>query len=269
MQMAAAYAAIANGGILRPPHDRARDRRQSGAEPAGRRVISTQTAASVRDDAATACWRPAARRREASIPGYDLAGKTGTANKVDPATASTPTTRYVASFMGFAPASDPKLLVAVIVDEPQGAIYGGQVAAPAFQKIMRFALPYLASTGSIRRRWGRRRPAGAGDSGADEALRDVMGAAARRRRATSRSPALAYDNRARRAGDAVLLRARLHARRARLRARGGRARRGGARRRAAAGARRPEVSCRRRARRWRRPPHASTATRRASCASSA
>ena len=45
--------------------------------------------------------------------------------------------------MGFAPASDPRLLVSVVVDEPQGAIYGGQVAAPAFQKIVAFALPYL------------------------------------------------------------------------------------------------------------------------------
>jgi cell division protein FtsI/penicillin-binding protein 2 len=45
--------------------------------------------------------------------------------------------------MGFAPASDPKLLVAIVVDEPQGSIYGAQVAAPAFQKIVAFALPYL------------------------------------------------------------------------------------------------------------------------------
>jgi cell division protein FtsI (penicillin-binding protein 3) len=79
---------------------------------------------------------------EASIEGYDLAGKTGTANKVDP-DGEYSDTRYVASFMGFAPARDPRLLVAVVVDEPQGAIYGGQVAAPAFQKIVAFALPYL------------------------------------------------------------------------------------------------------------------------------
>ena len=52
-------------------------------------------------------------------------------------------TKFVASFIGFAPAQDPRLLVAVIVDEPQGEIYGGSVAAPAFGKIAAFALPYL------------------------------------------------------------------------------------------------------------------------------
>ena len=80
---------------------------------------------------------------EVSIPGYQLAGKTGTASKVDPADgANTPKRAYVASFIGFAPASNPKLLCAVIVDEPQtGSIYGGTVAAPAFGQIMGFALP--------------------------------------------------------------------------------------------------------------------------------
>jgi cell division protein FtsI/penicillin-binding protein 2 len=72
-----------------------------------------------------------------------LAGKTGTANKVDPATGQYSNTAYVASFVGFAPADDPQLLVAVIVDQPRGAIYGAQVAAPAWQQIMSFALPYL------------------------------------------------------------------------------------------------------------------------------
>jgi cell division protein FtsI/penicillin-binding protein 2 len=79
----------------------------------------------------------------AHVPGYNVAGKTGTANKPDPITGGYSTTKYVASFVGFAPARDPKVLVAVMVDEPQGAIYGGQVAAPAFQKIMEFVLPYL------------------------------------------------------------------------------------------------------------------------------
>ena len=52
-------------------------------------------------------------------------------------------TKYVASFIGFAPADHPKILVSVVVDEPQGLIYGGEVAAPAFQEILNFALPYL------------------------------------------------------------------------------------------------------------------------------
>jgi cell division protein FtsI/penicillin-binding protein 2 len=80
---------------------------------------------------------------EAAIPGYDLAGKTGTANKVDPITHQYSSTNYVASFTGFVPAGNPKLLVAVVVDQPQGAIYGGAVAAPAFQKIVGWAVPYL------------------------------------------------------------------------------------------------------------------------------
>ena len=78
-----------------------------------------------------------------SIPGYTLAGKTGTANKIDPRTGEYSKSRYISSFAGFAPARKPKLLVTVMVDEPEGEIFGSEVAAPAFQEIMRFALPYL------------------------------------------------------------------------------------------------------------------------------
>ena len=87
---------------------------------------------------------PGGTASEVSIPGYQLAGKTGTASKIDPATGEYSQSAYVASFIGFAPASDPKLLCAVIVDEPQaGSIFGGTVAAPAFGQIMtlRAALP--------------------------------------------------------------------------------------------------------------------------------
>jgi cell division protein FtsI/penicillin-binding protein 2 len=80
---------------------------------------------------------------QVTIPGYTLAGKTGTANKIDYTTGEYSKTRYIASFAGFAPARSPKLLVTVMVDEPKGDIFGAQVAAPAFQEIMRFALPYL------------------------------------------------------------------------------------------------------------------------------
>ena len=87
---------------------------------------------------------PEGTANEVSIPGYQLAGKTGTANKVDSGTGEYSKSAYVASFIGFAPAADPKLLCAVVVDEPQsGSIYGGTVAAPAFGQIMSFALPYL------------------------------------------------------------------------------------------------------------------------------
>jgi cell division protein FtsI (penicillin-binding protein 3) len=141
MQMMAAYAAIANGGILRTPQIVREIGGRAVPEPVGRRVISTEASASVRE-MLRGVLAAGGTASEASIAGYDLAGKTGTANKVDP-DGEYSDTRYIASFMGFAPASDPELLVAVVVDEPQGAIYGGQVAAPAFQKIVAFALPYL------------------------------------------------------------------------------------------------------------------------------
>jgi cell division protein FtsI/penicillin-binding protein 2 len=143
MQMAAAYAAIANGGILRPPHLVSAVGDRAVREPRGRRVISSATAAEVRQ-MLEGVLGPSGTASEVSIPGYHLAGKTGTASKIDRATGEYSHTAYVASFIGFAPASDPKLLCAVVVDEPHtGSIFGGTVAAPAFGQIMSFALPYM------------------------------------------------------------------------------------------------------------------------------
>ena len=140
MQMAAAYSAIANGGILRAPHIVAAIGGKAQKLPAGHRIISQATAAEVRDmlrgvlaDGGTASG--------AAIPGYDLAGKTGTANKVVHGQYSS--TQFMASFIGMVPASAPRLVVAVMVDSPQGQIYGGSVAAPAFQKIVGWAVPYF------------------------------------------------------------------------------------------------------------------------------
>jgi cell division protein FtsI/penicillin-binding protein 2 len=78
----------------------------------------------------------------AAMPGYQVAGKTGTAQKPD-SHGGYATGRYVASFVGIVPASRPRLVILVMVDEPQGAIWGGVVAAPAFQQIARFDLQYL------------------------------------------------------------------------------------------------------------------------------
>jgi cell division protein FtsI (penicillin-binding protein 3) len=143
IQMATAYSAIANGGILRPPHVVGSIGGRRVAEPAGRRVISQTTASELRG-MLEGVLAPGGTASAVSIPGYRLAGKTGTASKIDPATGEYSKTAYVASFVGFAPASDPKLLCAVIIDEPQtGSIFGGVVAAPAFGQIMGFALPYL------------------------------------------------------------------------------------------------------------------------------
>jgi cell division protein FtsI (penicillin-binding protein 3) len=143
MQMATVYAAIANGGILRPPHIVGAIDGRRLPEPAGHRVITRTTAAELRQ-MLKGVLGPEGTASEVSIPGYELAGKTGTASKVDTATGEYSKTAYVASFIGFAPADDPKLLCAVVVDEPSaGSIYGGTVAAPAFGQIMSFALPYL------------------------------------------------------------------------------------------------------------------------------
>lgn len=140
IQIATAYAAIANGGVLRTPHIV----RAIGGKPnkasTGQRIISQASAAQLREmlrgvlaDGGTASG--------AAIRGYDLAGKTGTAQVVVNGQYSS--SAYIASFIGFVPAKRPKLLVAVMVDEPKGAIYGGSVAAPAFQKIVGWAVPYL------------------------------------------------------------------------------------------------------------------------------
>ena len=142
IQMAAAYSAIANGGILRSPHIVESVGGRRTPEPKGHRVISEVTAASVRR-MLEGVLGPGGTASGAHIDGYVLAGKTGTAEKVDEATGLYSESKYIASFVGFAPADKPRLLVTVMVDEPQGAIYGGEVAAPAFQQITSFALNYL------------------------------------------------------------------------------------------------------------------------------
>jgi cell division protein FtsI/penicillin-binding protein 2 len=140
IQMVAAYAAIANGGILRRPQLIERIGSHPVREPRGHRVIGADVASQVRT-MLEGVLAPGGTASEVSVPGYTLAGKTGTAQVAEDGTYSE--TKYVASFIGFAPAQDPRLLVAVIVDQPQGDIYGGSVAAPAFGKIAGFALPYL------------------------------------------------------------------------------------------------------------------------------
>jgi cell division protein FtsI (penicillin-binding protein 3) len=141
MQMASAYAAIANRGVWVRPHlvERIGD---GLAKPIVRRRIVTPWISReltsmlqnvVLDGTGTL----------AQIPGYHVAGKTGTASKPDSQGYST--SKYVASFVGFAPATRPRVVVLVAVDEPHGAIFGGVVAAPAFKAIMQQALQYLSS----------------------------------------------------------------------------------------------------------------------------
>ena len=134
IQMAYGYSAIANGGIAHTPHVIA------GEPDVGQRVMSAQNAEKV-SRMLEGVLQAGGTASEAAIEGYTLAGKTGTAQKAENGGYSN--TKYVASFIGFAPSRSPRLLVSVMVDEPQGSIYGGEVAAPAFEKIASFALPYL------------------------------------------------------------------------------------------------------------------------------
>jgi cell division protein FtsI/penicillin-binding protein 2 len=141
IQIATAYAAIANGGILRPPHVVAQIGNTVQREPAGHRIISPLVASELRT-MLEGVLEPGGTASEITIPGYQLAGKTGTANKAIPGGYSN--TKFVASFVGFAPATDPKIEVEVVVDQPKGdAYYGTDAPAHAWGAIMTWALRYL------------------------------------------------------------------------------------------------------------------------------
>ena len=140
IQMASAYAAIANRGVWVRPHliDHVGD--GASVRTARRRIVSravaTQLMAMLKNVVAEGTGTLAV------VPGYQVAGKTGTAAKPDEHGGYSDS-RYVASFVGAVPASRPRLLILVSVDEPRGAIWGGVVAAPAFAQIAKFDLQYL------------------------------------------------------------------------------------------------------------------------------
>jgi cell division protein FtsI/penicillin-binding protein 2 len=140
IQIATAYSAIANGGILRPPHIVQAIGGKAVSVPKGRRIISPNTAAELRK-MLEGVYGEGGTASGAAIPGYSMAGKTGTAQVVVNGQYSS--SDYIASFVGMVPANHPQLLGLVVVDEPHGSIYGGSVAAPAFQKIAGWAVPYL------------------------------------------------------------------------------------------------------------------------------
>jgi cell division protein FtsI/penicillin-binding protein 2 len=140
IQLASVYAAIANGGVWNQPHlvDHVLDEKPPRVHK--RRILSPAIDSELRNmlkgvvsDQGTAVL--------AKIPGYSVAGKTGTAQK--PGGHGYIPGAYVATFVGMVPASNPRLLVLVSVDEPHGQIYGGLVAAPAFEQIASFDLQYL------------------------------------------------------------------------------------------------------------------------------
>ena len=79
--------------------------------------------------------------KKAQLDGYSAAGKTGTAQKIDPKTRTYSKTKYIGSFVGFAPVSNPQVVIIVVMDEPTGLYHGGDVAAPVFREIAEQILP--------------------------------------------------------------------------------------------------------------------------------
>lgn len=140
IQMASAYAAIANHGVWVRP--RLVEQVGNGAppRPKRRRIVSRQVDAELTQMLRDVVIEGTGTRAE--VPGYQVAGKTGTAAKPNP-WGGYSSSRYIASFVGFVPASKPRIVILVTVDEPQGAIYGGMVAAPVFQEMAKFDLQYL------------------------------------------------------------------------------------------------------------------------------
>jgi len=135
VQMAAAYAAIANKGVWVEPH------LVEGGRHQRRRMLSRPIAAQL-VQMLRGVIAEGGTGYLAAVPGYQVAGKTGTAQKPD-GRGGYSSGRYVASFVGMVPASSPRLVVLVAVGRPRGAMWGGVVAAPAFQQIARFDLQYL------------------------------------------------------------------------------------------------------------------------------
>ena len=140
IQMVAAYGALADGGTLRSPRLVKSVNGRPMPSDAGRRIVSPGVATEVRG-MLEGVLAPGGTAPEVSVPGYTLAGKTGTAQIATDQGYSD--TRYVASFIGMAPADDPEIVVSVVVNEPQNGHTGSEAAAPAFGEIASFALPYL------------------------------------------------------------------------------------------------------------------------------
>jgi cell division protein FtsI/penicillin-binding protein 2 len=140
IQMASAYAAIANRGVWVRPHLVEKIGASAETRPTRRRIVSKWVASEIMAMLKNVVAEGTGTL--AAVPGYQVAGKTGTAAKPD-AHGGYSDTRYVASFVGVVPASRPRLVILVSVDEPRGAIWGGVVAAPAFAEIAKFDLQYL------------------------------------------------------------------------------------------------------------------------------
>jgi cell division protein FtsI (penicillin-binding protein 3) len=148
MQLATAMSAIANGGKLLEPQLVKRVTDEHGAvvrEGAAhvRREAVPQHVAKLLSEMLTAVTEEGGTGVEAAVPGFHVAGKTATAQKVDPATGRYAADKYTASFVGFLPAERPRLVVAVVLDEPMIGHYGGDLAGPVFRRVAEASLRYL------------------------------------------------------------------------------------------------------------------------------
>jgi cell division protein FtsI (penicillin-binding protein 3) len=147
LQMVTAVGAIANGGLLMKPYVMSEVRNTKNLPVAQtkpqvrRRVISTDTARTLTHIMEGVV--SSGTGGKAAIPGYRVAGKTGTAQKIDPRTGAYSSTLLVGSFVGFVPAEDPQLAMVVVIDEPHGEGWGGVVAAPVFRRVGEQVLNYL------------------------------------------------------------------------------------------------------------------------------
>jgi cell division protein FtsI/penicillin-binding protein 2 len=142
IQIAAAYAAIANGGVWVQPHLVSRIGGRVLHDFKRRRILSPTVDAQLKQMLTGVVDEHGATGNEAQIPGYSVAGKTGTAQIPGPHGYTT--NKYEASFIGMVPVEHPRLLIAVTVDQPRNAIFGGVVAAPAFAQIAKYDLQYLS-----------------------------------------------------------------------------------------------------------------------------
>ena len=138
LQMAAMYSGIANGGVMVEPHVVEKIGGRLAPKPVSRRILSPTVDHTLVNMLKGVVDTAAGTGTRASVPGYTVAGKTGTAQVALPHSLGYSTRNYVASFVGFLPADNPRVEVLVVVNSPRTNIFGGIVAAPAFQQIAEF-----------------------------------------------------------------------------------------------------------------------------------
>ncbi len=147
IQLVTAMSAIANGGLLVAPQIIKEIRKPDGRietfQPVIRRRVISEHTAQIMTDMMIGVVNDGGTGVKAEMKGYTVAGKTGTAQIPDPSTGAYYKNRFVASFLGFVPAHNPKIVMLIMFVDPQKNIYGGSIAAPVFKEVAEKVLPYL------------------------------------------------------------------------------------------------------------------------------